>query len=68
MNHGMDSDETMEGAEDSPEQQPPWWVFLDAEKKKTETPDGKDFVTLERFFRCDEDKELAKYQSINKDS
>lgn len=50
MNHGMDSDETMEGAEDSPEQQPAWWVFLDADKKKTETPDGKDFVTLGVVF------------------
>ena len=51
MNHGMDSDETMEGAEDSPEQQPPWWVFLDAEKKRLRLRMGRIFLHLEWFFQ-----------------
>ena len=46
MNHGMDSDETMEGAEDSPE-----LGFLDAEKKRLRLRMGRIFLHLEWFFQ-----------------
>ncbi len=65
MNDGMDSDEAMEGLKSSNL----LVGFLDAEKK-TETLDGKDFLTFEVAFFCGLRirKWPGMYQNTNKDS